>query len=229
MKKHLPFCFALLVGAVLFGPSALQAKDFEGSVQMTLSNGKNQSHQLTYSIKPGFIRTDFRLSDAETATAIMNIKADEMIVLMPGQSVYMSMPLTRGLSTVTKKGTDDATQLVNTGVTEKILGYTCTKYLAKSSEGETEIWATDQLGTFMGLGNALGGNHGSVPLPGWEQSLVGKDFFPLRVIGSENNRHPFRLEATAVEPKSLPDSMFTPPAGYHKFSLPGMVGQLLDR
>ena len=34
------------------------------------------------------------------------------------------------------------------------------------------------------------------------------------------------MEATKIEPGTLPDSLFVPPAGYQKFSMPNMGDML---
>lgn len=217
--KRLPFLPLLAV--LLLGPLSLAAKSFEGTVTMKLSSGGDGTHDLRYSVKDGVIRTDFKVSDSMTATAIMNLAKDEMIILMPGQPMYMSMPIKRTAEKATGQSMDDVT-LENTGETTKILGYTCTKYLAHSRQGETEIWATSELGAFAGLGGGMGGPMGRKPVAPWEKILVGKDFFPMRVIGGGKDGKPFRLDVTQVEPKSLPESFFAPPEGYQKFEMGGM-------
>jgi hypothetical protein len=219
MKRSLPLSFLL---AVLMGTAVLSAKTFEGTVTMKLSNGHEGAHDLTYSVKDGVVRTDFKVNEKMTATAIMNIAQDEMTILMPGQPMYMTMPIKRTAEKVTGQSMDDVS-LENTGITEKILGYNCTKYLAKSKQGVTEIWATTELGSFMGLGAGMGGPMSRKPSPGWEKFLVGKDFFPMRVVGGEKEGNSFRLEVTSVEPKTLPASLFVPPEGYHKFDMSGMM------
>jgi|UniRef100_UPI0040492C8D hypothetical protein len=208
-----------LLASVLFCPGLLTAKTFEGTVRMQISNGSKSTHNLSYSIKRAQVRTDIQLGDDKSASAIMDLTKDEMIILMPGQPIYMTMSIKTTVDKVTGGKTGDV-NLENTGITTEILGYTCTKYLAKTKEGSMEIWATTELGTFMGLGNMMGDKKAKL---GWESALVGKDFFPLRVKSATGSENPFSLEATAVEPKSLPDSLFAPPANYRKFDLGGMM------
>lgn len=213
----------LTLGFVLLSPHLLSARTFEGTVTMQMSSGRNQALDIAYSIKGGLLRIDTQISPQMTATAIMDLAKDEMIILMPGQAMYMVMPIQKTAEDATGQSAADVT-LENTGITEEILGYTCTKYLAKSKEGVTEIWATDELGVFMGLSGGMGGPMGkSQPAAGWEQALKGKDFFPLRVVGDAKGKKAFRLEATAVERKSLPDTHFAPPPGHRKFDMGGMM------
>ncbi len=213
--KH--FLKLALLSSVVLCPGWLTAKPFQGTVRMQISNGGNDTHNLSYSIKGTRVRTDIQLADSKTASAIMDLAKDEMIILMPGQPMYMTMSIKTTVDKATGSKTGD-TKLENTGITAKILGYTCTKYLAKTKDGSMEIWATTELGTFMGLGKMMSGKKKN---PGWEAALVGKDFFPLRVKSDPKSRSGFSLEATAIEPKSLPESFFAPPKGYQKFDMGG--------
>lgn len=220
MKKLLPF---LLLLTVVTAPLTLAAKEFEGTIRMTMTDGRGTKRPLDYSIRAGLIRTDVQIGDGQSATAIMNFAKDEMIVLMPGQPMYMVMPLKRTANQATGHTNDD-TAFEKTGETEKILGYDCAKYLVKSKGATTEIWATEQLGAFMGLGGGMGGPMGKGAAPqGWEKALTGKNFFPMRVVSGAGSKEKFRLDVTAVEPKSLPDSQFAPPEGYQKFDMGGMM------
>jgi hypothetical protein len=44
----------------------------------------------------------------------------------------------------------------------------------------------------------------------------------MRVVGKDG-RDTFRMEVTAIEKTSLPDSLFSPPPGYQKFDMGGMM------
>jgi len=220
VKKLLPL---LLILAAFVAPATLSAKNFEGTIRMTMTDAKGGKRPLDYSIREGLIRTDVQVSEGMSATAIMNFAKDEMIVLMPGQPMYMVMPLKRTANQATGHTSDDAT-LEKTGETEKILGYDCTKYLVKSKGATTEIWATEELGAFMGLGGGMGGPMGKgTPPAGWEKALTGKNFFPMRVVSGAGSKEKFRLDVTAVEPKTLAPSFFAPPEGYQKFDMGGMM------
>lgn len=212
----------LLLSAALLIPATLSAKTFEGTIQMTITDGRNKPMPMAYSIKGHLIRTDVQADRGINATAILDFSKKEMIVLMPGQPMYMVMPLQDAAEAATGHKADDVT-LEKTDITEKILGYTCTKYLAKSKDGVTEIWATEELGSFQGLGGGMGPMGKGSAKQGWEKALVGKNFFPLRVVTTDGRRNQFRMEATAIDAKTLPASHFAPPEGYRKFDMGGMM------
>jgi|GEM_PF-5580068 len=120
--------------------------------------------------------------------------------------------------------------LEKTGETEKILGYTCEKYLLKTKDATSELWLTDGLGTFLGLGsgaNPMGGWHAKgATAQAWEKALAGKNMFPLRVVGLTGRGKGDRMEVTEIKKESVPDSEFVPPDDFKKFELPPVADML---
>ena len=212
-------------------PCALHAEMFEGKVTMkvTSSSSKDGSQTIDMSMKEGFMRTDIA-SQRGTAAAIIDYKNQQMIVLMPQQKMYMVRPLPRRQPLPPRQMRPSsrlrlqARIWTETGVTETILGYTCTKWTHTSAQGTSEIWVTDQLGTFGGLPHGGGPGAPQQAPQAWESALKGKNFFPLRVVTSTGGKEKFRLEVTSVEKTSLPDSDFAAPAGWRKFDLGAMMG-----
>lgn len=219
MKKLLPPLFVI---AALLATASLSAKEFEGTIKMKLTDGRSKAMPLEYSIKGGLLRTDMQVEEGMTATAIIDVAKDEMIMLMPGQPMYMVMPLKQAAAKASGHVGEEP-ELINTGETEVILGYKCTKYLVKSKEAVTEIWATDEIGAFRGFSSSMGGGGQPAAPASWERALAGKNFFPLRVASAAGSKQKFRMDVTAIEPKSLPASFFAPPAGYQKFDMGGMM------
>lgn len=184
---------------------------------------------LTFSLKSGLSRVDVQGPEGHSASMIMNQAKQEMTILMPQQKMYMVRPMPKPGETPQESGRAEPT-IEKTGEHEKILGYDATKYVSKSPEGTTEVWITDQLGTFMGLGGGPGGGPGGRPgrngggRQAWEQAFVGKDAFPLRVISTSTaGKQRFHLEVTAIDKGSLPDSLFTPPSDYQLFDMGNMM------
>jgi len=227
---------ALLIGSVLLFPHALPAQTFEGKVSMKVTDANGKTVPFVFNLRDGLSRLDIDAGQGSTASMIMNSAKKEMTLLMPQQKMYMVQPLTLAAAASTAgapEGTADVSFEQAPG-TEKILGYDCVKFVAKTKDGTTEIWTTDQLGTFLGLGmgggGPMGGRRGgasSAASQPWAQALAGKNFFPLRVVSQNaGGKETFRMEATAVEKQSLPDSLFVPPAGWQNLSdmMKGMGG-----
>lgn len=224
MKLVSPLLFAAAFAAASLAPAAT----FEGKVRLKLTETRGQTHEIAYSVKDGFTRMDVEAGKGQTATIITDTAKQEMTILIPGQSMYMVRPMPDMSAMAEKAGTGDDVSLEKTNETETILGYPCTKYVATSKEGRTDVWATDQLGVFMGLsmgGGPMGGRRGGGSgQKAWEKALMGKDFFPLRVVTHDSDsKEKFRMEAVSVEKQSLPNSLFAPPAGYQKFDMGNMM------
>lgn len=223
MKLHPAFVFSV---AVLTAPAALTAADFEGKVRMKITDPKSGAHTLDYSIKEGLVRTDIATANDQTATVIMELAKQDMIMLIPGQSMYMVMPMKQITDRMDKSAvaaTSEST-LEKTGETETILGYHCVKYISHAKDMTTEMWVTDELGNFYGLSRGMSGMGRPSTPPAWEKALAGRGFFPLRVVGvAAGGKEKFRLETLSVEKQSLPDSDFAPPPGYQKFDMGGMM------
>jgi hypothetical protein len=224
MKKNI----ILLLAAILAAPLC-SAAGFEGTVTMKLTSRRETAPQMTYSIKGPSTRIDLTAADKGGRVAmLMDSTKTEMTILMLDQKMFMTQPMLKvaGATSDAAGATSDAS-IEKTSVTEKILGYDCVKYLSKSKATVTEIWVTDQLGSFSGLGggNPMGGGmgkgRGSPPSSegqAWEKALGGLNVFPLRVVSTEAGKESFRLEVTSIEKKSLADSMFVPPADFQDLS-----------
>ena len=218
----------LLLLALVLVPPTVSAASFEGKVTMKMTGPKGTSPNLMFSLKEGLSRIDMMGPDGRNAGVILDPARQEMTILMPDQKMYMTRPIPKPAATTSAGGgiTDSSTgaALEVTTVKEKILGYDCVKYVSQTKDGATELWVTDQLGTFTGfgsggLGGGRGGPRGGGTSPqGWEQALAGKNVFPLRVITTSTGKETFRLEATAVEPQVLPASLFVAPADFKNLS-----------
>jgi hypothetical protein len=149
--------------------------------------------------------------------------------------MYMVRPMPKPTAEDEKKdlkAVDDFT-VERTGKTETILGYKCEQVFVKSKNTNVEVWATDQLGTYMGTqpGGAGGGGgmfgrgrQTAAQGQAWEKVFQGKDFFPLRSISLDSKgKELMRMDVVAIDKKSLPQSEFEPPADFQKFDMGGLL------
>jgi len=216
---------ALATLCALVLPCALPAETFEGKVSMkiTSQNPRDGSHSVDFSLKEGFIRMDMSAGRG-AASVITDLKNQQMIILMAEQKMYMVRPIPQPGSVPQAAGNPTRSTLEETGVKETILGYVCTKYIVKGQDNTTEIWVTDQLGTFMGLARGGGPGRPAQAPQDWETALKGHNFFPMRVVSTQGGSEKFRLEVTSVEKTRLPDSLFAAPEGWRKLDLGAMMG-----
>lgn len=222
--KLLPRCFIL--GTLLLAPALFATDSFEGKVSLLITTAKSKPQTLNYALKGQALRIDIDTGKDGTFGTIMDLGRHEMLIIMNAQQMYMTMPM-KGLEAKASAAAGAAgstSQLEKTGKTEIILGYKCEQLLMHDKGHNTEAWVAEGLGNFMGLGG--GGPMGGGRKPSaWESTLKGQGGFPLRVIDRDTGgKEVFRMEATKIEPGSLPDSLFGPPDGFQKFSMPDLGG-----
>ena len=217
---------SLLATILLFAPAALLAASFEGKVSFKITAERGKAQEMAYQIKHDKMRVEVT-GQKEMGGVIIDVAKKQTIMIMDQQQMYMVMEMPDVAAQAAAAKDDEAT-LEKTGQKEKILGYAAEQYISTYKGKKTELWLAEGLGTFMSMpsGNPMGGGRkgGSGAGREWERALAGKDLFPLRVVGLDGGgKENFRMEVTAIEKKSLPDSLFAPPAGYQKFDMGGMM------
>ncbi|MES2694930.1 MAG: DUF4412 domain-containing protein [Verrucomicrobiota bacterium] len=210
-------------------PAALFAAPFEGKVSLKMSSD-GKAHDIRYNIKGDKLRIDMPAASGGKSMGgmIVDLGKKETTMLMDEQKMYMTMAMPDNTAPKAS-GKNEDVKLEKTSQTEKILGYLATKYLATSKDSTTEMWLAEGIGMFTSLSgsNPMGGRKAAAP-QGWESSLAGKELFPLRVVTkNKGGKETFRMEATAVDKQSLPDTLFAPPADYQKLDMSGMMKGLL--
>jgi hypothetical protein len=224
---------ALLLGMLVLA-AGLCAKDFEGMIRLKMtspdkpaksSNGDGPMF-MNYYMKGGLFRIDMELGNGKAAESIIDPVKREMIMVMPEQRMYMVMKMPepqKPAATATATPPSDV-EFVRTGETDRILGYKCEKIIVKTKNGEAEIWGAEGLGVFQGM--SRGGPMGRpAQKSAWETALGEHGFFPLRMVSRDKSgKEQMRMEAVAIDPKSLPDSLFAPPADFQKLEMPSFGG-----
>jgi len=235
MPKHLRYlalATLTLLSATLPAANAARAKPaatavlkpFEGTATIKVTHERVGTHVLDYSVKASRLRTEFQVSEAARAVAIVDLSNDEVCVLLPGQPLYVTLSLENSAEIALGHNIEDV-EVKPTRSRKKILGYACTKYLVHHKNDAFEVWATDKLGSFMGLG--LDANPEAKFNPPWMAAFVGKGFFPMRVQSLPGSENTLSMETLAVKQGSLDDELFVPPTGFRKFQMGGLVDGLL--
>ena len=209
---------------------ALPVAAFEGRITLNMKSGKD-THTINYAIGPDAIRMEMGVGENSMA-GIVNLKKQEMIMLMPEERMYMVMPFKQAAKQLEETELKQH-NLERTGRTEKILGYDCEEYVSRERNTTTESWVTKGLGTFIGLSGGEGGGGGFMGMGGrgraagnkWESAFKGQPAFPLRVVSRDaKGKETSRMETTKIEPGPLPASLFQPPAGWERFQMPDLGG-----
>lgn len=220
-----PIVRSLALAALMsFASLPTFAAAFEGRMSFAISAGKNTS-ELSYALKGDAIRMEIGAENQKVAS-IVDLKKKEMLMLMPEQKMYMVMPFKEAVETAVDEAQLKRQNIEKTGRTDTILGHKVEEYVTKDRGTTTEIWVAEGLGTFMGLGsNGGGGPFGGrkSSAQGWENAFKGKPGIPLRVVSRDSKgKETYKMEATKIEPGSLPASLFQPPADYQRFQMPGL-------
>lgn len=227
MKKTNLFVF-LSVALLATATSLLADTPFEGKIRLQSKSGKT-TQDIDYFVKGEKVRIQVQTSRGEMS-GIMDSAKKEMDMFLPGQKMYLSVPM-QDVMDAARKAQGDNDHLEKTGKTDTILGYKCEQYIYKgNADTPTELWLAEGLGSFQGIGKMLAGPRGSSrPMNAWEKEILDKGMFPLRVITRDTaGVEQSRLEATAVEKGPQADSLFTIPEGYTKLAMPaGLPGMLM--
>ena len=190
------------------------ATAFEGKIELLTTEGR-KSFTTTFYFKADKMRVE--TSEAgEAGAMIMDMTAKQMMILMPSEKMYMVINAGGRLEEVAANSTPP----VKTGRTETILGYECHEYTVTEKKTVTEYWAAKGLGAFRAMTR---GGPGGPPagLSAWEAEAQREGLFPLRTVErATSGKVRSTMEATAIEPASQPDSLFTPPKDFTKFEMP---------
>jgi hypothetical protein len=118
-------------------------------------------------------------------------------------------------------GLPETVQLVATGQTTNLLGYTCAAYRLEFRNETMTIWATDQLLPFQPL-LEYQPRHAGAPVIEelWGELLKNRKLFPLlAVLKFDNGSEHLRFEVTSIAlqaPGADTDPRFRPPPDYRE-------------
>ncbi|MCS6808073.1 MAG: DUF4412 domain-containing protein [Bacteroidota bacterium] len=100
---------------------------------------------------------------------------------------------------------------------QTIAGYTCDHWIDKSSELESELWTSAELGKLSLPSGQMGVN--LISSNNMATFLKNSGLFPLLFIEKNKaGREITRLEVISVDRKNLSDAVFEPPQGYTKMA-----------
>ncbi len=220
MFRALKGTFALLAASSLLAVPA-QAQSFEGVVNYTITSGKGQTMDMTYMMKGDKIRQVMHTQGQEVAM-LMDLGSHTMTMVMPSQQAYMTMDMNHmaQMAPGMQHQSSEPPKITATGKTETVAGHKCEHYLV-GEEQNVDICVAKGMGYYMSGNGVRGHGMGDMPsganLDAWKK--VFKDgFFPLKMEMKDQNG--MTMEATSIESKSLPDSLFAPPSGYRQMQMP---------
>jgi hypothetical protein len=184
---------------------------FEGALSMTVRDDDGKATPVNYLIKGGKIRFQMAGEGAQGGL-VLDPAGQKMLIIIDEMKMYMEMALPQ--PPTGREGRGSGRSGAARGRTETIAGYQCTHVTTTDDDGATvDSCVTSELGTFRMF---LAGDGMQPPQEaGWSQGLGGS--FPLKAQKGDQ----VLLEVTKIERKTLEASLFTAPAGYRKFAMPG--------
>lgn len=226
------FPAGLGLAALLLAPAVLPAqRAFEGSITYRMT-AEGVNMQMTMMTKGSKVRTDMEMPGMPGPMfVLMDTEKQLMQSVMPSMGMYVEMDMKQVASQMQitpemREAMNQAPKIEALGTSDEVAGITCQNYRFTQGEEEMEGCIATGMGVFMG--GASGGPPGQGgPLPG-----LGVDFskfmaefkdgmMPLRMRIKQNGTWSTFMEATAVERKSLDDSLFALPSGLRKMNMPG--------
>lgn len=225
MKNAICFCFSLVLSVTLQA-----AEVFEGTYDMKIK-ADGETFSISLATKDSHVRMSVKGQEMP-GEMIMRDGMKTMLMVMPQQKMYMEMPLQGmaetyggGGSSEGDSGSMDEMPFKKTGETKEIDGYKAHEFVFEDEDGKMHIWATEELGAMPFVGGPMM-EKSSIPM----KRLTGlSSFFPLETIGYEKGKKKFEMTVTNIEKKELPDSLFLPPPGFRKMTMPAGMGGFMGR
>jgi hypothetical protein len=215
---------AVLLCGLATASLAAQA-GFEGVIEFKEFN-KHGTGTMVQTSKGSLIRIDnFHGGQGkrEEPTLILDTKARTMTVLIPENHMYLVQPLAPGGG----GPADPKRQLAfkNSGRTETVAGIKCEIYIGTviDSHGKTsQFEACLAKGVGFALFDAMGsrGPGSNASGPDLFRDLAAKNLYVLKAWEFKDGERVPAMEATKVEQKAVPASVFEVPAGFTKMDMP---------
>lgn len=220
------------LAALLLAPTSLPAqRAFEGSITYRMT-ADGVTMQMTMMTKGSKVRTEMEMPGMPGPMfMLMDTEREIMQTVMPSMGMYMEMDMKQvadqmQITPEMREKMNQAPRIEALGTSDQIAGITCQNYRFTQGEEEMEGCIATGMGVFMG------GASGGPPGQGGPLAGLGVDFskltaefkdgmMPLRMRLKQNGTWSTFMEATAVERKSLDDSLFTVPSGLRKMNMPG--------
>lgn len=205
--------------------SAPVAHAFEGTYTMVFSQGRDKM-PISIWTKDNHIRMEVQAKEAP-GVMVMRGGMEKMLMIMPEQRMYMEMPTPKDMGDAAQNEAPKEGEMPfeKTGETKEILGYTAHEFVYEEGNERLVIWATEEIGSMPFARNPMMKGYADAM-----RKITGlSSFFPLEMTGYEKGSEKYKMAVTKVDAKELEDSLFEPPAGYMRMSMPGGMPGMFGR
>jgi len=178
---------------------------------MEVSQGQARQ-TIDYYVKGDRMRIEPLSGPGGGQVMIVDMEKKEVLMVVPAQRMYMALPLPDA-----GNGNSDEARPEPQGETREILGYQAQKYLLRQNSAVFEIWATDELGKLGGL-RLPTDRPGAAGTAG--SAIAQAAFFPLIITERRGDQVVTQVTMLEVEPKTVDDALFQPPADFRRMAAP---------
>lgn len=220
------------LAALVLAPTALPAqRAFEGTVTYRMT-AEGMTMTMTQMTKGSKVRTEMEMPGMPGPMfVLMDMEKELMQTVMPSMGMYMEMNLKQitdqiEMTPEMRESMGQTPEIERLGTSDEIAGIPCQNYRISQGEHQMEGCIATGMGFFMGgAGGGPAAQGGPLAGLGVDFSKLAAEFtggmMPLRIRMQENGAWSTVMEATAVERKSLDDSLFVLPSGLRKMTMPG--------
>ncbi|HEX7665325.1 MAG TPA: DUF4412 domain-containing protein [Polyangiaceae bacterium] len=207
---------ALVLGVVLLSIGCNGGKKldgFEGDITLHTTSA-TQSQDMVLEVKKDKMRFDSTSADGPVH-GVLDPVAHKVTLYSDPTKTYTDLDFSGAKGQSNTSG--DTANVKQTGKHETIAGYDCEDWTVNDPSGKrTELCVAQGL-VYFDLGSLRGGGQSTSPLSKQFEEMKS---FPLRSVEFDaSGKELTRSEVTKIEPKSVDDARFLPPAGYTQISL----------
>jgi hypothetical protein len=203
------------------------AGHFEGDVTMQVTTPRTSGPQkVTMSIKGDQVRYALPASSNaqhEPVDAVVDVAKKQVTIINPAQKTYAVLDLD-AVPPQSKQATAQNIQsaaadwkAAPTGTTKTVAGQRCNQWQATDTKSSTKIDACLTPGVRIDFDKLL---PASMLPASWADKLRNGELPLAATVYAPDGKETFSEQVTSVTPRTLPESDFTPPAGYKKVTLP---------
>lgn len=169
-------------------------------------------------------------TDDDGAWGIIDLEQGVMLSVQPGQRMYIEMTQDdlRQMDASTGGGAAGQPEVVRVGETKTINGLRSVAYDVTTYEGTTRVWVSNDNGGLAAWFQRFAEAFQAMSMDDDTDasSVVAEHGFPTLVLKTTYDM--LEVEETfAVEPQSLDDALFVPPAGYQKMTMAEMMDDMM--
>ncbi len=217
MNPRIPLVAAAAMAAAMASPTAVTAQGtFEGTITVQANAGPQGPQVMEYSFKGTKMRMDIS-TQGMSMYSLFDSHTNVTDMVIPMRRMYMESTVDVPPAAVAPEAQADTKVKVEwTGKKETIAGHECEYATITDPEGgTTEACLAKGLGTVMPVQGGMNRRGPGGGAPVW-RSHIGNTF-PLKVVRDGQEV----WVVTKIDKKSLDDSLFQVPDGYHKMRVPG--------